>query len=329
MRMCQVTQLRMPSALLIPQTIKREPDTGKAWQVPAGFQAVDLDTAKCKIVHPVQEAKENAPTDGSNPQIGADSHSTRYPLEEVRRGKGEMWSYMAGTHEVQDYRTSAKQKESSKFTSTYWADRLTESFVKNLGLRKDMPTLVLNLMQGRVMRLLVELALKGVPCVLPWASVDSWYFKEREKPDEEGESGKPVLLWLGPSKEVVSAPAVDALSSTIADKPALPFAESSTQALNDLSLDLAASKLGLTLETRKNGYHFHTMRCPDGARLSAFDLNDLLNVDQIRWLRERDPIYQQTALAIFPVLRSAEVLSWLWRLVIYIGGRKVRLKESD
>ena len=311
MRTCSITGFRLPSALLMPLTVRKHPETGVPWQIPASFVPADLEAAEAG-----EHLVEGDSIDGA-------AHSSKHieELEELsfqkssarsRRPRGEMWSYMACTHQAFHYRTSARRK--SPRLSLYLNTNLSESLRKKMHWRGDMPTLVLNLIQGRVLRLLEFLATRDANAITPWDGPMASDSSASLNPSPEANAfpgkkpTKPYIIWLdSPADATVSDPTFSITGP-----------------------DEAAPDRGLLISTKHEVYHFRVTQCPDSIRLAAFDLNDLLNNSQIRWLRKQCPIYQHKVIAIKSGAASVEMLSWLWRLTLYIGDRQVeRGKEAS
>ena len=217
------------------------------------------------------------------------------------RLKGEVRTYIAGVSEVFEIRTKAtRNRHYLKMMPESWKQQLSETFLKDLEWRDNMPSFVLNLLQGRAMRLLAELSRRGPPCLQAFESTESLNTSAAQAMENDQSFGVPFLLWLGSTSETTHDP-----TTTLG------------------SLQRFVQKQELILDSQDETCHFRLLRSPDGISALVFSLVDLLNASQIRWLRQQDPLFQQEAIMAFPKNESLEALSWVWRLALYVGAHRV------
>ena len=261
-----------------------------------GFSSMDLEIAHCTPRELCERRTENDCATHPDDQTAAENSSQSARLQ------GEARAYIAGAHEVFVMKTRYGRK--AKYVKTLmpdtWKTQFPESFLKTIQWREDMPNFVLNLIQGRVMRLLVELATRETLLVSPWARLNSLWHDRARTSGEDEPSLKPFLLWLGPVSEPSSG-AGDPLTS----------------------IDQVAQSLELLIEPQDNQCHFRLLRFPGGAGVPVFDLEHLLNSTQIRWLREQHALLRQEAVAIDMDNEAVDTLSWVWRLALYVGDHVV------
>ena len=301
LRFCSTTQVRLPSALLIPETVKKNPQTGAVSLVPASFSALDLKTALCEadplgLDGSASEANKNTEHTDKRPRGARKSN-----LNDYRRPKGELRAYVAGTRQAFEQKTSAMTREGSKDKMRLnfaWGQIFSDKVVRKMHVREDMPSFVLNLLQGRAMRHLVELAQRENPPVRP--ATDSSALEYMPAEADEQRLLKPYVLWLGP-----------AANSRPGGTP------------NRSSLEDFVRDRGMSLNAGVEGHHFSMIGYPDGASMPALDLTELFNPAQIQWLQGQCDVYRNDIMIILPGAGSVEALTWLWRLVVYIGEIQV------
>ena len=302
--MCEVSGLRVPSDLLVSQTIRRDPATQEPRQVPVSFESTDLETAHCKTrVEDILKAKSMATEDDveSLPYYAP----TRHQFQRAQRAAGETWTYLGGTHDVLTTRLKRQQlTKFMSFRSVFWTKRFGESFMKRLRVREDMPTFTLNLLQGRLMRLLVILSAHRPSCILPWTSMPSPEL-DRSSGEQDHIEATPFLLRLG-------------------QYPVAP----SKGALKDMQLAELHERLDLHGDPSEHRYQYQLLTSASGARILAFDLDRLLNADQMQWLKRHGDIYRYEAVWIKQHFVSTEAFSWLWRLAIFVGNRTVQVEQD-
>ena len=303
--MDEVSSLRMPSDLLIPQKILRDPETKQPWQVPASFSALDLQAANCELHEPEPKTIDTVTKAGVEADPEAARKALRTPVKRGHRNEGELWSYILGTQDAVAWRTSQeKPKQNIKEAPNYWREQLSESFLRGLRLREDSITLTLNLIQGRVMRLLERLGHCESPHLTPWSFLETAGTFNRNKDQQGRMPNVSCLIWLGSSREA-STPNISC--------PSFPH---------------VVEQLGLRIGKQVDGYHYHVLQANDAKVTPAFDMSKLLNRSQVQWLREASPAYNEAAVAVLPETTPVEALIWVWRLVIYVGNQGIEVKSQ-